>query len=147
MCEITYNIVMKFKNIKVKNLIVSVLVSFVYPITKSIISNNRLLVFSDTCLIIGLISLVIGLMNSLYLHGDFDITNYIAHTLVTREGNNLASFLTRKNNLLGTATKSEREDLVLFVENQKNKRKDSFNYPLFCSILLLIMSYITSLLV
>ena len=118
---------MKFKNIKVKNLIVSVLVSFVYPITKSIISKNLLLVFSDTCLIIGLISLVIGLMNSLYLHGDFDITNYITHTLVTREGNNLVSFLTRKNNLLGTATKVEREDLVSFVEKQKNKRKDSFN--------------------
>ena len=138
---------MKFRNIKIKNLMVSILVSFAYPITKSLISKNRLLVFSDTCLIIGLFSLVLGLMNLLYLHGDFDITNYIAHTLITREGNNLASFLTRKNNLLGTATTSERADLVSFIEKQKNKRKDSFNYPLFCSIILLIMSYITSLLV
>ena len=116
---------MKFKNIKVKNLIIGLLIVLAYPLVKSMSADNKLLVFSDTSLILAFPLLIISIVYSLYLHGDFDTTTFIAFKYLTQ-------------------TKEEYDH---FENRIRDKRKDSFNYPLFFSIILLLLSFITSLLV
>lgn len=114
-----------FKKFKLSSFIASTIISFAYPIIKVFsIENNKLTVFSDSCFIVGLLFTIFGIFNSLYLHGDFDITTFIARK----------SFLKQKNE-----TYSE------YKENLKEKREGSFNYPLFNGILLIIIAIITSL--
>ncbi|MBQ0036500.1 MAG: DUF3899 domain-containing protein [Firmicutes bacterium] len=116
---------MKFKNIKVKDLIIHLILVFAYPIIKGIVSDNHLLAFSDSCTLISMFLLVAGILNALYLKGDFDMTGFIVNR----------SFL--KN----------QEELDSYLRKQKEKREDGFNYPLLCAILLFIIGYITSLFV
>lgn len=115
---------MKLKNIKIKNLLIDLFIIMLYPIVKAIVSNKHLLVFSDTCVIFGLVLLIIGVINSFFLHGDLDITGFIASRAL-------------KNNV----TYEE------YMTDQEEKRKDSFNYPLFISFILLILGYLTALFV
>lgn len=112
-----------FQGFKISNFIASLIIGFIYPIAKTAISENKLLVFSDTCFIISLFFIGFGVINSLYLHGDFDITSFIAKR----------SF-----------TKDKKESYDEYKENINEKRKDSFNYPLFTGLLILIVSIISS---
>ena len=115
---------MKLKNIKARDLIINLLVAFAYPLARAIKSENHMLAFSDACTYIGLALLIIGLINTFFLHGDFDITGYIA----------------------SNAMNKEKKDFSIYMEEQETKRKESFNYPLFSSIILFAAAYISSLL-
>ena len=114
-----------FKGFKISNFISTLIIGLFYPIIKTAISNNKLLVFSDTTFIISLFFLVFGVLNNLFLHGDFDITTYITKKVFVKD----------------------KEPYDVFKENMKEKREDSFNYPLFVGILLFVISIITSRLV
>ena len=114
---------MNLKNLKIKNLITNLLIALAYPILKFATSKNRLLAFSDACFIIGLFLIIVGILTWLLLKGDFDITTYIADRVF----------------------KKEERDFNTFMKDQKEKRKDSFNYPFFCGIIMLILSFITAL--
>jgi len=116
---------MKKENFNLKYFLYNMLFSLMYPCTKSIISVNKILVFSDSTLIMGMFLLVIGILYSLYLKGDFDRTSYVAFN----------------------ATASTKESFQDFINRIKEKRKDSFNYPLLCSVILILLSLITSLFV
>ena len=114
---------MNLKNLKIKYLIINLLIALTYPLLKAAASENRLLAFSDSCVIIGLFLVIVGVATWLSLKGDFDITGYIADR----------------------ALKKEDRDFDIYMKDQKEKRKDSFNYPLLCAIILFILSFITAL--
>lgn len=116
---------MKFKNIKVKSLLINMFILLLYPVIKGCVSDNHLIAFSDACMILGLIMIVVGVVNIFFLSGDFDITGFLANRALNKE----------------------KQSFEVYMKNQEDKRKDSFNYPLLCAILLIIISYISALFV
>ena len=114
---------MKFANFRLNYFITNLIVVLLYPIYRYVSNNNSLLAFSDACFIIGLFLLIVGIVLILYGHGDFDITGYIA----------------------SRALGKNKEDFASYIANQKEKRKDSFNYPLLCGIILIVLSVLTAL--
>lgn len=115
-----YNLFMNFRNLKIKNLIGNLLIVLAYPILKGVITK-KMIMFCDSCTIIGLALLLVGAVNILVLHGDFDIIGYIA----------------RRND-------PNRKNYDAYSKDQHEKRKDSFNYPLLEAIILFIISYLFS---
>lgn len=114
-----------FKGFKVSSFISNLIIAYVYPIIKTAISSNKLLIFSDTSFVISLVFIGFGVLNNLYLHGDFDITSFIAKRSFTKD----------------------KESYDEYKHNMKEKRENSFNYPLFVGFIQLILSLITSSLV
>ena len=55
--------------------------------------------------------------------GDFDITGFIASRAIGKN----------------------KEDFDAYITNQNEKRKDSFNYPLLCGIILIVLAGISAL--
>ena len=90
-----------------------------YPVAKALISSsNRLMIFSDTLLIISLLLIALGVLFTFTRFGDFDITRY-----VFRRG-------TDKNAKSFGEYKKDREE----------QRKETFNYPLFLGLVFLVVS-------
>ena len=114
---------MKLKNLKIKNLIIDLLICLIYPIFKACTSTRPLLLFSDTCIIIGLVMLVVGVINNFFIQGDLDITGFIANRALNKNAKGFDAYM----------------------KDQEAKRKDSFNYPLLCAFILLIIGFIASL--
>lgn len=114
---------MKFKNIKVKYLIPNLILAFAYPLIKAFTSEKPLLAFSDSCTYIGLAFLITGLVNTFFLHGDLDITGYVAQRAIS----------------------GEKEDFEKYMVEKEEKRKESFNYSLFSALILFLIAYISSL--
>ena len=114
---------MKLANFRFKYFITNMIVVLLYPIYRYVSNNNSLLAFSDACFIIGLFLLIVGIVLILYGHGDFDITGFIA----------------------SRAFANNKEDFDSYLANQKEKRKDSFNYPLLCGIILIVLAGISAL--
>lgn len=121
-----------FKGFKLKYFILTILLAITYPIIKAFISNNKILVFSDTCFIIGLLLLLPGIFSWLSLHGDFDLTSYIAARSILRK--KADSF-------------EEYGSYEKYVESKNKQREERFNYPLFVGIIMLIISIIFSIFV
>ncbi|MBQ6527736.1 MAG: DUF3899 domain-containing protein [Clostridia bacterium] len=71
----------------------------------------------DALTIMGLVFLILGVIFSLMRHGDFDIAEYV----------------TRR-----TVQKGDIKPYAAFKEDKQEKRKDSFNYPFFTGIVLLL---------
>ena len=109
----------RFKNLKWTTLLIHIIVTIAYPAVKAFTSENKLLVFSDILAIVGLILLAAGVVYSLILHGDFDVASY-------------------------SLMRGIRSGLVPNYEDyrkeRKEKREESFNYPLFLSIVYLAVS-------
>ncbi|MBQ6492504.1 MAG: DUF3899 domain-containing protein [Erysipelotrichaceae bacterium] len=114
---------MKISNFRLKNFLINLLVCFMYPILRYVSNDNSLRAFSDACLIIGLFLALVAVAVFLFMAGDFDITGYIA----------------------SRAFGKNQEDFDTYKDKQNEKRKDSFNYPLLCAVVLIITSYISSL--
>lgn len=115
---------MNFKNIKLKYLLLNLFILLFYPCVKAYASKS-LLVLSDTCTIIGMIAIIFGVVNSFFLHGDLDITGFVAHRRLS----------------------DTKQDFETYMKNQEEKRRGSFNYPLLCGFLLFIIAYLISLFV
>lgn len=113
---------MNFKNIKLKYLLLNLFILLFYPCVKAY-ATKSLLVLSDTCTIMGLVAIIFGVINSLFLHGDFDITGFVAHRRFAQD----------------------KQDFDVYMKNQEEKRRGSFNYPLLCAFLLLLIAYLISL--
>ncbi len=116
---------MNFKNFKLSSFIPNMIISLLYPLVKLIKGDNGLLMFSNSCLIIGLILIILAVVTSLYMHGDFDISRYV----------------------LSTKSYRKKVSFDKFIADETEKEKDSFNYPLLCSIVMIALSVITSTLV
>ena len=82
------------------------------------------MVLSDSLFIMSLIYIVYGVVNSLILHGDFDITNFV---------------LKRTDKANSNLTYDK------FTKDKIDERKGSFNYPLFVGIITFILSYIIAI--
>ena len=110
----------RFKNLKAKTLLIHLVVTLGYPAVKTIITEeNRLLVFCDVLTIIGGLLLVAGTVYSLALHGDFDLAGFAMKRGVRSE---------------------QKQTYDTYKKNQKQKREDSFNYPLFLGIIYIAVS-------
>lgn len=109
---------------KPRLLIVQLIITLSYPIAKAAISEyNRLLIFTDSLTIIAAVLLIAGVLYSLYLHGDFDIT----------------SFLFRRGVQRGQA---RRQSFETFKANRREERENSFNYPLFLGLVYIIVALV-----
>lgn len=111
------------KKIKLKPLLITLIIALFYPVAKALSSENKLLVFSDSCLIIALFLFVAGIFNYLVLKGDFDNIRFIGRRMDPNQ--NTKSYADFKNEV-------------------REERKDSFNYPLIVSLLMFFLSFITS---
>ena len=108
-----------FKNIKLRTMLIVVPLTLAYPVGKALISSeNRLMIFSDTLLIISLLLLAFGVLFTFARHGDFDITRYIFHRGVDRN------------------TKSFEE----YKKDREAARSETFNYPLFFGLIYLAVA-------
>lgn len=114
-----------FKNFKFSSFIANFSFAISYPIIKTIVTDgNKMVIFSDTILIMALVFIIVGVIYSFVLHGDLDITSFVAKRTLSRNSN---------------------LSYEKFTEDNKNKRKGSFNYPIFVGIVCIIISYIVSI--
>lgn len=94
-----------------------------YPAAKAYVTGfNRLQVFTDAMTIIGMVLLIGGVVYSLVLHGDYDISGFILRRGIKR------------------SSVDEELDYAKYKEEQRAKREEAFNYPLFLGILYLAAS-------
>ena len=113
---------LKFKNIRLRPLLVHLAVTLLYPVFRAVIAeDHKLLVFTDAITIIGLVMIAGGVVYALFLHGDFDISSYLMKRGVQKE-----------------PTQSFRAYLFDVYE----KREGAFNYPLFVGLLYIALSLI-----
>ena len=111
---------LRFKNIKIRVFIVHLVITLFYPVAKALISEyNRLLIFSDSLTIIGLLLIALGIGYTFVLHGDFDRTGFV--------------FM---RGMKSKEPKTYRE----YTDDAESKREDAFNYPLFLGILFILVS-------
>lgn len=116
---------MRLRNVKIKRLITILVIAFLYPFYRYISSDNdQLLDFINAVTIIGIVFLVFGVFNILVMHGDFDITEYVA-----------------KRALFRKATKPYKA----FKEDKKEEREGRFNYPLLTGIIMVAAAAILTL--
>ena len=107
-------LIKRFKNIKPQTLLAHAVVTLLYPFARAVMaSSQRLLIFTDCMTIVAAILLIAGVIYSLYLHGDFDISSF-----VMRRG--------MKN--------APKQTFEAYKANQKERREASFNYPLFLGV-------------
>ncbi len=117
----------RFHNIKPRLLITQLIVTLIYPVAKAAISEyNRLLIFTDALTIIALVLLIAGVVYSLYLHGDFDISSFVLKRGMRNE---------------------EKKDFRAYMDDKKREREESFNYPLFLAALYFAVSIIIAYLI
>ncbi len=108
----------RFRNLKWSSLVVHMLITLAYPVAKALLSSrNRLLVFTDALTILALVLLAGGVVVSLFLHGDFDITGFALRRGIRRE-----------------------KDYSAYLADKKEKREAAFNYPLFLGLVYLLLS-------
>ena len=112
----------RFKNIKIKYLLVQLIITLAYPAARAYTAeNNKLLLFTNAITIIGALLLVLGIFYSFFLHGDFDRTSYVFQRGLSK----------------GIVKSYE-----AFQEDSKQNREESFNYPLWLGILYLVVAAI-----
>ena len=113
----------RFKNIKLWVIVAHLIVTLAYPAIKASISEyNRLMIFNDALTIVGLILVIVGLFYSFVLHGDFDRVRYVFMRGINRESSPYGKY----------------------DQDSRQKREDSFNYPLFLGIIYVVVSIIVA---
>lgn len=116
-----------FKNFKLGDFIAHFSLIISYPLIKTIITkDNKLLTLSDTLLIMAFVFIIAGVINSFVLHGDLDITSFVAKRISSKNAN---------------------LSYDKFKKDKENERKGSFNYPLFVGIISIFISYIIAIFV
>lgn len=116
---------MNLKNIKLKDLLICLLVAFLYPIFKYVsASGDKLLAFLDAATIIGLVMVVLGIVNAMVLHGDFDITEFVTRRAFFRK---------------------DTKPYDAFKKDKKEQREGRFNTPLLVGIVMLLICVILTL--
>ena len=116
-------LIKRFKNIKPQTLLAHAVVTLLYPFARAVSENEqpravmassqRLLIFTDCMTIVAAILLIAGVIYSLYLHGDFDISSYVMRRA-------------RSN--------APKQTFEAYKANQKERREASFNYLLFLGV-------------
>ncbi|HAJ66209.1 MAG: hypothetical protein IJS79_00345 [Oscillospiraceae bacterium] len=125
----------RMKNIRPSMLISHLIITLVYPLAAALrAEQNRLLVFTDAMTIVSLLLVIVGIIYSLVLHGDFDVSNYY----LQHSGRSIARrFAVRRG-----AQMQQEEDIAKFISDAREKREGAFNYPLFLGIVYLLAAVI-----
>ncbi len=119
---IIYTNCMKTTKEKLIRLVITYFIAMLYPLYKWI-SSKSLVKVSDACIIMGMIVTAFGLINGLGRLGAFDAS----------------IFLIKKN------FQNYNKTYDVYLEDIKEKKKGSFNYPLYLGILLIITAVVTFL--
>ena len=115
---------LNIKNLNLRVLLTHIIITLGYPAAKAFVTEgNKLQVFTDAMTIIAMVLLIGGVVYALILHGDYDIAGFI----VKRGANS-----------------KEELNYQSYKKEQKEKREEAFNYPLFLAIVYLIASAIIS---
>ena len=118
----------KLKKIKPTTLITQMIITLAYPVVRAFtVSHNRLLFFTDLLTIVGMLLLIVGIIYDLVLHGYFDISGYYL-----RRG--FRSFSRHGVEL------NDKQTINEYLQEAKDRREDSFNYPLFLGIVYVLVS-------
>ncbi len=105
----------RLNKIKPRVLITHIIVTLIYPVAKTLISSDkRLLIFTDALTVTGGLLIAAGVAYSLFIRGDFDITGF-----QLRRG----------------VGKNEKPSFREYMVEQKQKRAEAFNYPLFLGVI------------
>lgn len=113
---------LNIKNLNPRVLLTHIIITLGYPAAKAFVTEgNKLQVFTDAMTIIAMVLLIGGVVYALILHGDYDIAGFI----VKRGANS-----------------KEELNYQSYKKEQKEKREEAFNYPLFLAIVYLIASAI-----
>lgn len=116
---------MKFKNIRLKDLLIHLCIAAVYPLFACYTADsNPLLRLINALTVVGLIYLVIGVFCSFSMHGDLDITEYFALRRVMHK----------------TVKSFEN-----FKKDKTAQREGRFNYPLLLGIIMLAAAAVMAL--
>lgn len=108
----------KLKNIRLRPMISHLIVTLAYPAVRAATADsNRLQLFTDAMTITALVLVIGGVVYSSILHGDYDISRFVFDR---------------------GARKEKKESFAAFKQNQKQKRAEAFNYPLFLGIVYLL---------
>lgn len=111
---------------KIRNLLLCLLVSSLYPFYRYVSSaQDKLMDFINALTIVGLVLLILGVFNSLLLHGDFDITEYVTKRTLFRKS---------------------MKPYKAFKQDKKEEREGRINYPLLSGIILLAVAAVLTLL-
>ncbi len=112
-----------FRSVRLPVLLTAVPLTLAYPAAKALISSkNRIMIFSDSLLIISLVLIAMGVLFTLTRFGDFDITKY-----VFRRG-----------------TDQNAKPFAEYKKDREEERKSTFNYPLFFGLVYLAVSFLTA---
>lgn len=125
----------RMKNIRPSMLISHLIITLVYPLAAALrAEQNRLLVFTDAMTIVSLLLVIVGIIYSLVLHGDFDVSNYY----LQHSGRSIA----RRFAVRRSAQMQQEEDIAKFISDAREKREGAFNYPLFLGIVYLLAAVV-----
>ncbi len=120
----------KMKNIKPSMLITHLIITLAYPAVKALASPvKRLLIFTDAMTIVAAVLLILGILYSMVLHGDFDLSRYY----LQRGVRSLMRGLSRR----GTDAEQQKP-IDAFLRDAREQREETFNYPLFLGIVYLL---------
>lgn len=121
----------RFKNIRPALLISHIVITLSYPAVRAFNApRNRLLVFTDAMTIVALILVILGILYSMLLHGDFDISSYY----LQRGVKSISRRISAKR---GEPMEPEKS-MADFLSDARETREESFNYPLLLGILYLL---------
>lgn len=112
-----------FSSFKIKDFVINLMICLAYPIIKTIISDNKALVLSDTTYILSMMFIIGGVFNIMIRRGSFDALTYTAQR---------------------TISKNKELSFESYKKDKQKEREDSFNYLLLVGITVLIISIITS---
>ena len=125
----------RMKNIRPSMLLSHLIITLVYPLAAALrAEQNRLLVFTDAMTIVSLLLVIVGIIYSLVLHGDFDVSNYY----LQHSGRSIA----RRFAVRRSAQMQQEEDIAKFISDAREKREGAFNYPLFLGIVYLLAAVV-----
>ena len=109
----------KLKRIRLRPLLSHIVITLCYPVVRAATTpQNRLLVFTDAITIIALVLIIGGVVYSTILHGDYDISGFLLNRGIVKD--------------------EEKTDYKTYKKDQKKKREELFNYPLFLGIVYLV---------
>ena len=116
----------RFKNIKIRPLLIHLIVTLIYPIVRVILAEDKkLLIFTDSLTITGLVMIIGGVIYALFLHGDFDISGFLMRRGLTKDSEAKPTYFA-------------------YLYEVYEKREEAFNYPLFIGIVYILVSFISA---
>lgn len=117
---------MRFKSFRIRPFLICLIAALVYPAAVLFTAEKKLLKCMDSLAVTGLVLIVLGIVLAMVRHGDFDVIEYVTQRGFRRE---------------------KMKPFADFMADKKEKRKDSFNYPLLTGLMLLLISGILALVV